>query len=61
MKAFVIIGMAIGGIVILEVVALLNGINGTMLGLAIASIAGLGGYEVRHGQDIIKKRKRNRS
>lgn len=43
--------LAIGSIVLLEILALSQGINGTTLSLSIATIAGLGGYEVH---DIIK-------
>ncbi len=35
---------AIGGLVILEAVALFNGINGTLYSLVIAAVAGLGGW-----------------
>lgn len=38
--------LAIIGIIILEVVALINHINGALLGFAIAAIAGLGGYGI---------------
>ena len=38
---------AIVGIVILEIYALLQGINGTGIALAIAALAGLGGYKLR--------------
>lgn len=37
---------AIAGIVILEGLALWQDIDGALLGLAIAAIAGLGGYEI---------------
>ena len=37
---------AICAITAIEVVALCNGINGTVLALTLAAIAGLGGYEV---------------
>lgn len=37
---------AIVGLVILECVALLNGLNGTMFSIVIALIAGLGGYMI---------------
>ena len=37
---------AIGAITLLEVVALLKGIDGALLTTAIAVIAGLGGYAV---------------
>jgi len=42
--------IAIIGIVILESIALLNGIDGTMLMTAIATIAGLGGYALKETQ-----------
>lgn len=38
----------------LEVVALLNGIDGAVFGIVIAAIAGLGGYEIK---TYIEKRK----
>ena len=38
--------VAILGITILDSVALLNGIDGTVLSLSIAGIAGIGGYEI---------------
>ena len=37
---------AIIGIVALEIVALCNGINGVVLGAALAILGGLGGYQV---------------
>ena len=37
---------AIVGILVVEVFALSKGINGTGLSLAIAAVAGLGGYEI---------------
>lgn len=37
---------AIAGIVILEVVAMLTGHNGTMLRIALVAIAGLGGFSL---------------
>lgn len=39
-----IIIAAISGIVILEAVALFNGINGSLLALVVAAISGLAGY-----------------
>lgn len=39
--------IAIIAILILETVALFNGVNGAMLGLAFACIGGLGGYQVK--------------
>lgn len=38
---------AIAGLVIIEVVALFNGIDGVMFGSVVAAIAGLGGYNLR--------------
>ncbi|NVM22280.1 MAG: hypothetical protein HWN68_10935 [Desulfobacterales bacterium] len=38
----------------LEVVALTNGINGAIFGVAIAAIAGLGGYEIK----VLRDKKR---
>ena len=38
--------LGIGSIFVLEMVALLQGINGTALALSIAGIAGLAGYGV---------------
>lgn len=38
--------IAIIAIVILEAIALFKGINGAVFGVAIAAIAGLGGYEM---------------
>jgi len=38
--------IAITAIVILEAIALFRGINGAVFGLAIAAIAGLGGYTI---------------
>jgi len=39
--------VAIVGLVILECVAMFNGINGTVFSVVIAAIAGLGGYSLR--------------
>lgn len=41
-----VIMMAIGGIVILEAIALSKGINGTLFTLVVAAIAGLGGWVI---------------
>jgi len=38
---------AIAGIVIIECVALMNGINGRCMTAAIAGLAGIGGFTVR--------------
>ena len=34
-------------ITLLEAIALINGIDGALLGLAFAALAGLGGYELK--------------
>lgn len=41
-------------IAFLEVVAMLNGINGAVFGIVIAALAGLGGYEIK----VLRDRKR---
>lgn len=46
---------AIVGIIILEVYALSKGINGLVMSLCIAAIAGLGGYKVKEYAKSIKK------
>ncbi len=46
--------LAIVGIITLEVIALIKGVNGTALSLAIGGIAGLGGYQVKKIKDKIK-------
>lgn len=38
---------AIAGIIVLEVVALLHGINGALLGIVFAILGGIAGYEVK--------------
>ena len=43
--------VAITGIVVLDSIALMNGINGTIFTLAMIAIAGLAGYEMT---DILK-------
>ena len=43
--------VAIGGIVYLERLAMLAGMDGAMLALALAAIAGIGGYEVKGWRD----------
>jgi len=39
--------IAIVAVVIIEALAISHGINGTMLGLALVLIAGLGGYHLK--------------
>jgi len=48
---------AIGGIVILESIALMKGIDGTILTMVVATLAGLGGYYMRGGVDGVLQRK----
>ena len=38
----------------LEALALVKGINGALMGIAIAALAGLGGYQVKVLKDKIK-------
>ena len=48
-----VICVAIAALTIIEVVALLHGINGTLMGLMIAAIAGLAGWQVPTPKQII--------
>ena len=48
--------VAIAGIVILESIALMKGIDGAMLGLALSVIGGIVGYSVRIGINHTRKR-----
>jgi len=57
MKLIIVPIVAILAIVGLELYALSQGINGTMLGWAVAIIAGLGGYEVKALREYYKKPK----
>ena len=41
---------AIIGLVILEAIALFNGINGTLFSMIVAAVAGLGGYIIPSGK-----------
>ena len=47
---------AIGGIVILESIALMKGIDGTRLTMVVATLAGLGGYYIRGNKNDILSR-----
>ena len=47
---------AIGAITAIEVAALLMGLNGILLTVTIAAIAGLGGYEVKAVKDKVMKK-----
>lgn len=49
--------VAIGGIVVLESIALMKGIDGTILTMVVATLAGLGGYYMRGGVNDILLRK----
>lgn len=49
-----IITTAIACIALLEVVAMLTGIDGAYFGIVIAAISGLAGYEIRAVKDKIK-------
>jgi len=46
---------AISIICVLEVVALLKGIDGALFGLVVAAISGLAGYELKNIKDNIVK------
>lgn len=46
--------VAILAILILETIALLKGVDGALMGIAIAALAGLGGYQVKRLKDKIK-------
>ena len=47
---------AIGGIVVLESIALIKGIDGTILTMVVATLAGLGGYYIRGNKNDILSR-----
>jgi len=51
---------AIGGIVVLESIALMKGIDGTILTMVVATLAGLGGYYIRGGIDGVLSREEER-
>jgi len=46
--------IAIAGIVIIELTALKAGINGALLATSFAVVGGLGGYNVKNIQSLIK-------
>lgn len=56
MKTLITPIVAIVAVVILELVALSQGINGVMLAGSIAVISGLGGYTVKAAKDKISKK-----
>lgn len=43
-KSWIVASTAIIGLVIMECVALSNGINGTLFTLVVAAVAGIGGF-----------------
>ncbi len=49
---------AICGIVILESLAIIKGIDGTILTMVVATLAGLGGYYIRGVKDDILPREK---
>ena len=51
---------AIGGIVVLESIALMKGIDGTILTMVVATLAGLGGYYMRGNVNDILSREEER-
>ena len=53
---WIVVGLAILCITVVEIIAIRNGINGTALTLAIGAIAGLGGYEAKHIFEKIRER-----
>lgn len=46
--------VAIAAIVILEAIALIKGVDGALMGIAVAALAGLGGYEIKVLKDKIR-------
>ena len=46
---------AIGAITAIEMIALSIGINGTILALSLAAIAGIGGYEIKNAETKIRQ------
>ncbi len=49
--------VAMISIVILEAIALLQGIDGAVFGIVIAALAGLGGYEIKILRNKQKEKK----
>jgi hypothetical protein len=50
-----VVALAICCLTMLEVVALLKGIDGSLFGLIVATIAGLAGYHIRGWKDARRK------
>lgn len=44
---YIVSVIAISAVVLIELVGIYNGINGTALSLSVAAIAGLGGYNLK--------------
>ncbi|MBA7582182.1 hypothetical protein ES708_24102 [subsurface metagenome] len=55
MKLIIVPVVAILAIAGLEIYAISQGVNGTLMSLAFAAIAGLGGYEIKVLRDRVKK------
>lgn len=49
-----VIPLAIISLLILELVALLKGVNGTLFSLVVAVIGGLAGYKIKEKKEEIK-------
>ena len=56
MKLIIVPVVAILAIVGLEAYALYLGINGALMSIVVAAVAGLGGYEVKVVRDKLKKK-----
>lgn len=56
MKHIAVVIIAIAAIAGLEIMAMSKGIDGTMFGIVVAAIAGLGGYEIKLIKDKIVKK-----
>jgi len=54
MKQTIIICAAILGVVVLEAIALMKGIDGALFMASLALVGGLGGYELKDMQNKIK-------
>ena len=57
MKLIIVPVVAVLGIVTIEVFALYMGINGGVMSISVAAIAGIGGYTVKGYRDRAKKPK----
>ena len=59
MKKIIIILVAMIGVILLEAIALMKGIDGALLMSALTLIGGLGGYELKDIQNRIEVIKRD--